>query len=30
VFMPHDPKPGNILARYGLDAAGLVELIRSL
>ncbi|MEL6892551.1 MAG: transketolase C-terminal domain-containing protein, partial [Actinomycetota bacterium] len=24
-FLPHDPKPGNIHARYGLDAESLAE-----
>ena len=27
-FMPHDPKSGNILGRYGLDAAGLIATVR--
>jgi 1-deoxy-D-xylulose-5-phosphate synthase len=27
-FMPHDPKPAHIHARFHLDAASLVELIR--
>ena len=27
-FMPHDPKSGNILGRYGLDAAGLIAAVR--
>ncbi len=26
-FLPHDPKPGNILARCGLDADTLVEML---
>ena len=28
-FLPHDPKSANIHARFGLDADGLVKLIRS-
>jgi 1-deoxy-D-xylulose-5-phosphate synthase len=28
-FLPHDPKPSNIHARFGLDAAHLVELIQA-
>jgi 1-deoxy-D-xylulose-5-phosphate synthase len=28
-FHPHDPKPGNIHTRYGLDVDGLVTTIRS-
>ena len=24
-FLPHDPKPGNILARAGLDVDGIVD-----
>ncbi len=27
-FLPHDPKPSNILSRSGLDVAGLVATIR--
>jgi 1-deoxy-D-xylulose-5-phosphate synthase len=27
-FIPHDPKSGNILARFGLDTASLVALVR--
>lgn len=27
-FMPHDPKPGNIHARFGLDVASLSDAIR--
>ena len=27
-FIPHDPKPRRILARFGLDADGLVELVQ--
>ncbi len=27
-FMPHDPKSANILSRYGLDAAGLIAIVR--
>lgn len=28
-FMPHDPKPGNIHARFGLDVASLVDVIKA-
>ena len=27
-FIPHDPKSGNILARFGLDTASVVALVR--
>jgi 1-deoxy-D-xylulose-5-phosphate synthase len=30
VFLPHDPKPNNLLARAGLDTDSVVELVRSL
>lgn len=28
-FIPHDPKSGNILARFGLDASSVVALVRA-
>lgn len=28
-FMPHDPKPGNIHARFGLDVASLVDVLKA-
>ena len=27
-FIPHDPKPANIHARFGLDVAGLTAVVR--